>query len=96
MIHEFVLYQPYHKAAILLCFTAKCNFAHLPFRFSFSTGYYGLAFHISHLFGSKYLNLAISTILDVTVATSLVWIVPRLATIYHKFFINPVLFVLLS
>ena len=47
------------------------------FRFTFSAAYYGLAFHISHLFGSKYLNFAISTILDAISVSSLIWIMPR-------------------
>ena len=46
-------------------------------RFTFSAAYFGLAFHISHLFGSKYLNFAISSILDAIGVSSLLWIMPR-------------------
>ena len=63
------------------------------FRFSFSAGFYGLAFHISHLFGSKYVNLALSATMDAIVVSSLLWIVPRRVTICLKLFINPCRFV---
>ncbi|CAB4022626.1 organic cation transporter -like [Paramuricea clavata] len=45
--------------------------------FTFALGYYGLAFHISHLFGNKYLNFAISSIMDAIFESNLLWIVPR-------------------
>ncbi|XP_028406659.1 organic cation transporter protein-like [Dendronephthya gigantea] len=45
--------------------------------FTFSAGFYGLAFHISFLFGDKYLNFALSCIMDVIIGSNLIWIIPR-------------------